>query len=109
MDVLIGGLGEDYAKGGRGGNLLVGGFTIYDNDPALLDQLRQIWTSGADYDDIVDALTDSGGLLEPEVTVFGDDAKDKLEGKGDARDLFFAEIGLDEIKGDDGDTVVPLL
>jgi hypothetical protein len=41
--------------------------------------------------------------------VFGDNDEDKLEGNDDNRDLFFAELGLDDLSGDSGDTVIPLL
>ena len=103
--------GEDDIKGGGsdgGGDLFVGGWTIHDNDPVQLAEMRGVWTSGDPYDDIVDELTDPGGLLEVGVSLFGDDDEDKLDGDKKAADLFFAELGIDELKGDQDDTVVPL-
>jgi Ca2+-binding RTX toxin-like protein len=109
LNVLIGGDGEDDIKGGGsddGGDLLVGGWTIHDNDPTKLAEIGDIWTSGDPYNDIVDALTDSGGLLEVGGGAFGDGDEDKLEGHKRSLDLFFAEVGLDDLKGEEDDTVV---
>ena len=38
----------------------------------------------------------------------GDDAKDRLYGRNNSRDLFFAELGLDKLKGTVSDTVIAL-
>ena len=107
MNILIGGDGEDDIKGGGGGDLFLGGSTIHDDDADKLDQIRDTWTSGDPYNDIVNELTDPGGLLDMS-SVSGDDDEDKLEGHKKSADLFFAEIGLDTLKGDDGDTIVSL-
>ena len=97
-------------KGGSdgGGDLFVGGYTSHDDDAVALAQIGDVWTSGDPYNDIVTELTDSGGLLEVGVSVFGDDDEDKLDGAKKAADLFFAEVGLDELKGEDDDTVISL-
>ncbi len=105
MDVLIGGVGEDKIKGGGGGDLFVGGYTGHDDDVDKLREIRSIWTSVASYSEIVDQLTDEGGLLDDE-NVFGDEAEDKLEGDKKTADLFFAELGLDTLKGDNDDITV---
>jgi hypothetical protein len=119
LDVLIGAHGKDNVDGGEGGeggdlgDLLVGGWTVHDLDPVALGQIRDIWTSGDDYEDIVDQLTGSGGLLEPGQTAFDDGAKDKLRGSNKARDLFFADLDRegnddDDVKGDKNDILIEL-
>lgn len=109
--MLIGGAGQDDLRGngGRdgGGDILVGGWTVHDDDPTRLAEIRDIWTSGHPYGDIVDDLTDPGGLLDA-ASVSGDEDEDKLDGDKKSRDLFFAELGLDELKGEEDDTVLTL-
>ena len=79
------------------------------DDPSQLDAIRDIWTSGMAYGDIVSQLTGSGGLLEVGVNVFGDGMEDKLKGKDKSRDLFFAELDLDDLDGEEDDFVFPLI
>jgi VCBS repeat-containing protein len=123
-DVLSGGNGDDKLDGGKGWNILVGGdgkdklkgkgglfiggYTTHDDDAVALGQIRDIWISGDSYDDVVDQLTGSNGLLEVGSQVFGDDDRDELDGDKHAADLFFAELGLDRLKGEDDDTIVPI-
>ena len=111
MDVLLGGAGKDDIKGGGsdgGGDLFVGGWTMHDNNAAKLREIRDLWTSGDPYHDIVDELTAAGGLLEVGINAFGDGDEDKLDGHKKSLDLFFAEAA-DELKGEEDDTVIPLI
>jgi hypothetical protein len=50
----------------------------------------------------------TAGLLDA-ASVSGDGDEDKMDGDKKSHDLFFAELGLDKLKGDEGDTVVPLI
>ena len=109
-DILIGGRGADHIKGGGsdgGGDLFVGGWTIYDNDVEKLNEIRNIWISGDSYDQIVSQLTDPDGELLSAGNVFGDGEKDKMDGHKNARDLFFADM-FDTLKGDKDDTKLML-
>ena len=106
MDVLIGGLGADKLHGGSKsghGDLLIGGSTIHDKDVKRLRELSDLWTSGDPYIDIVNRLT--AGLLAS-ANVTHDRSKDELTGHDNSVDLFFAESGLDKVKGDKGDTKI---
>jgi uncharacterized delta-60 repeat protein len=90
-DLLIGGLDSDWIDGGAGDDVLIGGTTIHDNDLAALDAVMAIWTSSASFNNRVNELTQSGGLLESGVAVFDDDDCDVLIG-GAGRDLLFADL-----------------
>lgn len=88
LDVLIGGLGWDDLKGGKDDDILIGGRVTLDL--AMLEDVRDIWTGGTSYHDRVAALTVS--LLEPNVSVLDDAARDTLKGES-GLDLFFAKLG----------------
>ena len=90
LDILIGGLGRDDLRGGKGDDILIGARVTLNH--AMLKDVRDIWTDGSSYSTRVATLTGSGGLLEANVTVLDDAAKDKLKGDG-GRDLFFARLG----------------
>ena len=111
VDVLIGKGGSDGGSDGASdggsdggqdsGNLLIGGFTTYDDNPAALDAILAEWSSNSDYATRVNNLRTGSGptlggvALEAGVTVFDDDARDKLKGSR-GRDWFFADLdGLD--------------
>lgn len=66
-------------------------------DAVMLEEARDIWTSGDSYDDRVAALTTS--LLVPNSTVLDDDDSDTLRGQNGI-DLFFARLS-----GDDDDNL----
>ena len=129
FDLLIGGLGADKIEGGShghnhghghgggdaGGDILIAGWTVYDDDRAALRSIlgdwTAGWTAGLPYDDIVDDLVDD--WLTPGETVFDDGVKDKVEGSNKARDLFFADLDKadgddDKLKGNKKDTVIDL-
>ena len=119
MDILIGGLGADNLKGGGGtgdpGSVLIGGKTVYDDDPValrgILDQWAGDWVAGAAYDDIVDDLV--AVWLTPGTDVFDDGVEDKMDGDKKTRDLFFADMdGIlgddDKLKGEEDDRVIDL-
>ncbi|MFV2066030.1 MAG: hypothetical protein ACC645_03555 [Pirellulales bacterium] len=110
QNLLIGGGGADELKGDGsnirnhdGGNILIGGWTVYDEDIARMRQILDgAWASrfdnGDPYQDIVDDLVDN--WLTPGVHVFDDQVEDDLHGKSHLRDVFFAHQDDDR---DDGD------
>jgi hypothetical protein len=122
MDLLIGGLGADDVKnkgsdGGSdgGGDILIAGWTLYDDPADLRTILNDAWVArfaaGDDYDDIVDDLV--GNWLTRGVHVFDDGVKDKLEGAKKLRDVFFADLDGqdkddDKTNHDKGDRVIEL-
>lgn len=98
-DIAIGGLGRDLVigsqdsdllSGGTGEDILIGGHTIHDNDVDALDAIMAIWGSSSSFDDRINTLTGSGGLLEAGSAVFDDDALDIVIG-GAGRDLIFGD------------------
>jgi Ca2+-binding RTX toxin-like protein len=121
-DLLIGGRGADALSGGggsdrgsdRGGDILIGGTTVYDDDPAALRSiLDDAWVArfeaGDDYDDIVDDLVDE--WLTPGEDVFDDGVSDKLYGGDKSRDVLFADLDgddRDKVKADKNDRVIEL-
>lgn len=46
-DILIGNTGGDRLLGGYGDDILIGGSTRFDNDAAMLEAIRSMWTSPA--------------------------------------------------------------
>jgi Ca2+-binding RTX toxin-like protein len=106
-DLLIGGRGADDIKGGTDGgtdgpgNILVAGWTVYDEDVAslrsILEQWGNDWGAGHTYETIVGDLADD--WLTPGVHVFDDGVMDDMKGANEARDAFFAD--LDGQHGDD--------
>src|SRR6056297_411555 len=104
-DVLIGGMGLDEIRGGSDvghGDLLADGSTIHDNDAKRLRELSDVWSSGGIYEDIVDQLLTD--LLTP-ANVSGDGDRDRLMGHQRSADLFFAEVGLDQLRGETDDMI----
>jgi len=82
---LIGGIGKDKLKGGKGDDLLVGDSAANEDDFASLESALANWTSG----DLAAALVDLGALTS-------DGDKDDLKGeKGD--DSLFGS-GKDKLK-----------
>jgi uncharacterized delta-60 repeat protein len=90
LDLLIGSQDEDWLNAGTGEDILIGGYTSHDNNLDALDDVMAVWTSGDSFEDRVEELTESGGLLEAGATVFDDDADDTLIG-GSGRDLIFGD------------------
>lgn len=87
--VLIGGLGADALVGGDDDDLLIAGYTTYDNDNdnESLASVRSEWGRGdLDYPERVAALR---AYLSPE-TVFNDMAVDEVYGQA-GRDWFWAD------------------
>ena len=70
--------------------MLIGGFTIHDNDVVALDAIMSIWSSSATFDARVASLTGAGGLLQPGVAVFDDHDHDTLVGDA-GRDVYFSK------------------
>ncbi len=81
-DLLIGGQGADTLNGGGGGNnILIAGYTSFDDNQAALEAVMLEWTSARDYTTRVKDLTDGSGstsrlngnvYLQAGVTVFND-------------------------------------
>ena len=68
--------GRRLLEGGDDEDILIGGYTIHDNNVAALDAVMAIWTSSASFSARVTTLTGSGGLLQGGVAVFDDDDHD---------------------------------
>ena len=89
-DLLVGGIGNDQLSGGSGEDILIGAVLALETH--RLADTSTIWTSPDSYEDRVSRLTGAGGLLEANVTVLDDHAKDNIDGD-EGRDLFFARLG----------------
>ncbi|MDC0936182.1 G8 domain-containing protein, partial [Pirellulales bacterium] len=78
-------------------DLLIGGRTAYDADPAALDALLDVWSPVGDYDAKIQAIEDAAlvAYLKSGETVFDDLVADALLGNAD-RDWFFI-TGTDPI------------
>ncbi len=106
-DLLIGGEGADRIVGNAGEDILVAGTTVYDEDLVALCGIMAEWTSANDFETRVAHITGpDGGLNGPyflnadpdngPVTVFYDDARDRLTGGGGA-DWFLANLNGDGV------------
>jgi hypothetical protein len=95
--------------GNQGDDLLIGGFTLFDNQISALQLIMAEWSSSRDYNTRVTnlregtgpVLTGTGVKLKASGsgrTVFDDGAKDTLQAD-DGQDWFFADI--DGTGGDD--------
>ncbi len=142
-DILLGGNGDDQLSGGKGSNILIGGngadkltdggssggaeqlgddiliggWTAFDDDFQALFAIRQEWTSIASFETRVGNLrTGEGSYLQgivlttsgPNETVSDDGAADKLKG-GKGRDWIFANFHEDEFDFDADDDLLALL
>jgi Ca2+-binding RTX toxin-like protein len=110
-DILVGGLGRDRIWGNTDEDIIIGGYTLYDNDSAALQSIQAEWTSDRDYYTRVNNLKGigtgerlNGNIFliaqnsaepDPESTVFDDDERDILTG-GLAIDWFFANYFHDD-------------
>lgn len=101
-DVLIGGLGSDKLEGGDDDDLLIGGFTSYDENINSLKLIMAEWNSSNDYVARAQNLRSGTGVLRnnqnlmlavvgPNRTVFDDGQRDDMNGN-DGRDWFFADL-----------------
>jgi hypothetical protein len=90
--------GGGQADRGVGEDLLVGGPTAFDLDPAGLANIRAEWASGRPYQQRIDYLTGAAGgdnqwtFLTPHVIAFDDGVMDVLTG-GKGTDWFLAGTG----------------
>lgn len=102
-DLIIGGTGADRIGGNHDDDILIAGFTVYDNDSSALNEILLIWASNHNYAFRVASLTsgiagptsvrlngDSGGAQ----TVFEDTDVDILAG-AHGTDWFFANYQRD--------------
>jgi RTX calcium-binding nonapeptide repeat (4 copies) len=90
-DILIGGDGEDTIRGSGGDDILIAGRTRFDDSPAKLFVMQDIWTSGDPYKARVETLRyGADGFLGGALPfVIYDGSFDSLEG-GPGMDWFFA-------------------
>ena len=122
--MLIGGRGSDQLDGGKDDDLLVAGFTLFDDNREALLAIMKEWNSSDSFTNRRSHLmgTTSGSLsgnflLKPSGssrTVFDDNAIDELWG-GEGRDWFLlnmnsaAQSRVDKIKdwrnGDEDDDI----
>jgi Ca2+-binding RTX toxin-like protein len=96
-DLLIGGTGADTIGGGLGGDdILIGGTTAYDANPAALRAIVREWTGGAAYaqrvSNIATGAFHNGTVRLSPATVFNDTAIDTFSG-GLGDDWFFSSLG----------------
>lgn len=110
-DVIIGGTGKDDLKGGDGDDLILGGYTSFDNDPDALNWILTEWRSALSYADRINNLQTGVGPQQialktngPDATVFDDGDKDKLKGEK-GRDWFLGDDDDDDIKDRKSDEV----
>lgn len=106
-DLLIGGLGADRIVGNAEDDILIAGYTIYDHDPSLLQEIMDVWTDREiEYLARIDLLDGDGN--EPEAvdvvlnewTVSRDGAKDTLTGSA-GEDWFFFDAEEDKDRATD--------
>jgi Ca2+-binding RTX toxin-like protein len=86
-DLLIGGIGRDDLVGNSDDDMLVAGYTSFDNNEAALDKIMSEWSSGRSYQTRVDNLAgegtgtrDNDSFFLNAVTVFDDADRDVLTG-----------------------------
>lgn len=100
-DLLIGGRGADRIVGNSDDDILVAGFTAYDDDSHALAHILEEWTSSGSYALRVANIKNGGGLTEgfrlngddgASQTVFND--ADTLTGSS-ALDAFWANLVAD--------------
>ncbi len=102
-DLIIGGRGADRIVGNNDDDILVAGFTAYDDDSHALAHILKEWTSGATYASRVANIKNGGGLTEgfrfngddgASQTVFNDNDADTLTGSS-SLDAFWANLVAD--------------
>jgi Ca2+-binding RTX toxin-like protein len=97
---MIGGQGADLLDGSADDDLVIGGWTDYDTNPAALDALLAAWAQPLPYNQRIENLQDNG-VAYPGGRAFltknhvhDDQAADTLIG-GLGRDWFFRDPLLD--------------
>ncbi|MCA9179636.1 MAG: hypothetical protein KDB14_34510 [Planctomycetales bacterium] len=105
--LLIGGLGADLVNGGGDDDLLIAGWTLFDQNIAALEAISREWSSSRDYQTRILNLTDGSGsperlnglfFLVLGETVFDDEEVDRLIGASDI-DWFFLDLEDDIAPG----------
>jgi Ca2+-binding RTX toxin-like protein len=94
-DLLIGGSGADRIIGDAEDDILIAGWTDFENDPATLSLIMSEWTSTTD-NFLVRCIALNGVLQNdgPNATVHDDNNQDTLTGSS-GNDWFFANVLLD--------------
>lgn len=83
LDLLIGGLGEDRVVGDAHDDILIAGYTRWDNDLAALSEIMKVWTGIGDFGQRVTSIQGDGtanGFYLNAATVSDDAAYDVLTG-----------------------------
>ena len=103
-DLLIGGLGADRIVGNADDDLLIAGFTDFDDIPDDLSRIMAEWTSNRTYAQRTAAISGAAGgansatylrVDSTMATVHDDNAADLLTGSSGV-DWFFANLALDD-------------
>jgi Ca2+-binding RTX toxin-like protein len=94
-DLLIGGSGADRIIGDAEDDILIAGWTDFENDPATLSLIMSEWTSTTD-NFLIRCIALNGVLQNdgPNATVHDDNNQDTLTGSS-GNDWFFANVLLD--------------
>ena len=120
-DLLIGGFGADRLIGDAQEDILIAGYTSFDNNDGALNSIMAEWTSGNSYATRINNLTNGTGLSGgirligddgATQTVFNDNDVDTLTGST-GQDWFFANTNnngggnaaIDIITDQDGNEV----
>jgi hypothetical protein len=94
-NLLIAGAASSTLLGGDGEDILIGGTTAYDTNPALLQAIMDYWAGTDDYGTRVANLTGGTGVpLLDATTVTGNRVGNTLNG-GSGLDLFYGDLALD--------------
>ncbi len=103
-DLIIGGIGADRIVGNQDDDILIAGYTAYDNDSLGLRSLMKEWTNGNSYRTRINNITNGSGMTGgfrlvgddgALQTVFDDNQVDTLTGS-QGTDWFFANRIADD-------------
>lgn len=93
FDIILGGGGRDKLQGDQGEDVLFGGEALFENDIETLNEVLDIWTNGASFNDRVAALSEdsffditystSDFSLGMSTALNDDSIKDILQGEED--------------------------
>jgi hypothetical protein len=106
-NILVAGGGASTLNAGNGEDLLIGGFTMYDTDPALASwlQIAAYWAGTDDYFTRVGNLTSGNGVpLLDATNITGNGGGNTMNGNG-ALALIYSD-GADAIGGFDPNSIV---
>jgi virginiamycin B lyase len=96
-DLLTGGQGADRVVGNADDDILIAGYTLFDDDLDELCDIMEVWTSTQSYAERTTTLMDRFITEGDSATVFDDGSHDVLTGSA-GQDWFFAQLDDDEGK-----------